>query len=212
MDLAGSLVSIQVAKPREIGQGDSAWTTAFFKQPIDGPVYVSKLGLDGDGQADTKHHGGLEKAVLAYSTDHEAFWWGEISAEVTPGGFGENLSVADVDEQSTCIGDRWSIGEVVLEVTQPRQPCWKLGRRWERTDLPKLVVQNGRSGWYFRVIRTGNISAGDSVRLVARPEPDWTIARANKVFYGNDVNEKLSLSNVPTLSESWRTTLRGKDD
>ena len=211
MDLAGSLVSIQMAKPREIGQGDSAWTTAFFKQPIDGPVYVSELGLDGDGQADTKNHGGPEKAVLAYSTDHEAFWWGEISAEVKPGGFGENLSVAGVDEQSTCIGDRWSIGEVVLEVTQPRQPCWKLGRRWELTELPKLVVQNGRSGWYFRVIRTGNISAGDSVILDDRPEPDWTIARANKVYYGGDVNEKLSLSNVPPLSESWRTALRGKD-
>lgn len=204
------LMSIQVAKPRQIGDGESAWTTGFFKQPVPGSVYLSETGLEGDGQADTKHHGGLEKAVLAYSTDHEAYWWSELSVEVGPGGFGENLSVAGVDEQSTCIGDQWSIGEVVLEVTQPRQPCWKLGRRWERKDLPKLVVKNGRSGWYFRVIQTGTISAGDCVTLKSRPQPEWTIARANEVFYGDDANGKKTLANVPTLSESWRTTLRGE--
>lgn len=205
------LVSIQVGKPKQLGAGESEWTTAFFKQPVDGSVFVSETGLEGDGQADTKHHGGLEKAVLAYSSDHEPFWWSELSLKVGSGGFGENLSVSGVDEQSTCIGDQWSIGEVVLEVTQPRQPCWKLGRRWERKDLPKLVVQNGRSGWYFRVIKTGSISAGADVILVSRPQPEWSIARANEVFYGDDQNKKALLSNIPTLSESWRTTLQGKD-
>ena len=204
------LVSIQVGRPQKIGQGETAWTTAFFKQPVDGSVVVSNTGLEGDGQADTKHHGGLEKAVLAYSTDHESFWWSELSAKVGPGGFGENLSVAGVDEHSTCIGDQWSIGEVVLEVSQPRQPCWKLGRRWERKDLPKLVVQNGRSGWYFRVIQTGTIQAGAAITLRSRPQPEWTIIRANKVFYGDNANDKKSLANVPTLSEAWRTDLQAK--
>jgi len=209
--LPAKLVSVQVAKPKQIGVGEAAWTTAFFKQPVSGSVYVSETGLEGDGQADTKHHGGLEKAVLAYSANHEAYWWSELSAEVPPGGFGENLTIAGVNEQSTCIGDQWSIGEVVLEVTQPRQPCWKLGRRWERKDLPKWVVQNGRSGWYFRVIQTGTITAGDCVSLTARPTPEWTIARANEVFYGEDASERILLSNVPALSESWRTTLQGND-
>ena len=190
----GRLISIQVAQPKTIGDGEEGWTTSFFKQPVDAPVVLGRTSLVGDRQADTKHHGGLDKAVLAYSTDHTEFWQQELSPDIPPGGFGENLSISGITETSTCIGDHWRIGEAELEVSQPRQPCWKLGRRWNRNDLPKLVVQNGRSGWYLRVIRTGIIAAGDDIVLVSRPHPDWAVARVSNVYYRGDPQERRSLT------------------
>lgn len=201
------LISIQVAQPKTIGDGEAAWTTSFFKQPVGAPVVLGRTGLVGDRQADSKHHGGLDKAVLSYSTDHTEFWEQELSHDIPHGGFGENLSISGITESSTCIGDRWRIGEAELEVSQPRQPCWKLGRRWNRRDLPKLVVQNGRSGWYLRVIRTGIIAAGDDVVLVSRPHPNWPVARASQIYYRGDPLEKQTLAQISELSTVWRQDL-----
>ena len=117
------------------------------------------MGIAGDQQADRENHGGLDKAVLAYSADHYAFWRVHLNLPDMPhGGFGENLTIAGLDESSVCIGDRWQAGNVVFEVSQPRQPCWKMGRRWNIADLPKQVIQNGKSGWYLRVLVEGELS------------------------------------------------------
>jgi len=124
------------------------------------------------------------------------------------GGFGENLSITGLDEKSVCIGDVWSVGTVLFEVSQPRQPCWKLARRWNFKELPKLVVQSARSGWYFRVKRTGQIQANDVVDLVSRPNPDWTVHAANRVFYGTSRDERRKLAQVPGLSAAWQESLQ----
>ena len=147
----GRLVSIQVGLPRTHEPTDAAerpWTTGFYKDPVSGPVFVKRTNIEGDGQADLRVHGGIDKAVLAYAAEHYAAWREELDQPHLPfGAFGENLTIADLTERDVCIGDIWQVGDVLLEVSQPRQPCWKLARRWHIKTLPKLVVQSGRSGW-----------------------------------------------------------------
>jgi MOSC domain-containing protein YiiM len=186
------------------------WTTAFFKSPVAGSVHVGELGIAGDQQADRENHGGIDKAVLAYSADHYPSWRDHLSLPDMPhGGFGENLTIAGLDEASVCIGDRWQAGDVIFEVSQPRQPCWKMARRWRIVDLPKQVIQNGKSGWYLRVNEQGALQAGVEMRLLARPRPDWTIARASRLLYheNDNVTALSELANLPELSRAWREEL-----
>lgn len=201
------LVSVQIGQPKVIDDGEQPWTSSFFREPTTQPVQLTKLGIVGDEVADKKHHGGIDKAVLIYSADHWEFWEREIGSSMPNGGFGENLTVQDAVEGSVCIGDRWSVGEVVLEVSQPRQPCWKLGRRWSRSDLPKLVVQTRKSGWYARVIQEGLIQSGQPMKLQERHHPDWSVARANQVFYGNSPQDKAELATLPPLADVWKRDL-----
>jgi len=210
------LVSIQVALPRTYGSEDALdphdrlWTTSFFKQPVAGPVLVGETNLAGDGQADLENHNSHEKAVLAYSADNYPLWRAELSMSDMPyGGFGENLTIRGSDEQSVCIGDVWEAGEVMFEVSQPRQPCWKLARRWRITDLAKRVIANGRSGWYLRVLKTGTLAAPCDFVLRPRPHPDWTVARASDIFYHRRHDRALTaeLASLPELAESWRSAL-----
>ena len=188
----------------------SAWTTAFFKTTATGNVAASELGLSGDEQADKKNHGGLDKAVLAYSANHYPYWREHLHLPDMPhGGFGENLTIDGLEEATVCIGDRWQAAGVVFEVSQPRQPCWKMGRRWQLPDLPKQVIQNGRSGWYFRVQELGELTAGMAIELIARPRPSWTVARASRLLYHEkeDVAALEDLANLPELSRAWREEL-----
>jgi MOSC domain-containing protein YiiM len=211
-----TIVSIQVGRPAAYAHAGAAdgknrtWTTAFFKTPVAGNVRVGQLGIEGDEQADRKNHGGLDKAVLAYSADHYPYWQGHLSLpDMSFGGFGENLTIGGSEESMVCIGDRWQAGSVVFEVSQPRQPCWKMARRWQIVDLPKQVIQNGRSGWYLRVLEAGELTAGTAIELVSRPRPTWTIARASKLLYHepDNVAAMEELANVPELSRAWREEL-----
>ena len=219
IDVKRPLLSIQIGRPRTYvwnGSQDGAaatWTTAFRKEPVAGVVAVSRSGLAGDAVADTRAHGGLDKAVLAYAAGHYADWQAEWASDALPGGgFGENLTVAGLDESSVCLGDRWRIGDVVFEVSQPRQPCWKLGRRWNRPELPKRVIATGRTGWYLRVRQAGSIAAGMVVQIEVRPYPEWTIARANGVMYskGGGGDELRALAELPVLAASWREPLMAR--
>lgn len=214
----GRLISIQVGTPTWYGldgadssqPSDKPWRTSFFKRPVAGKVAVGPTSLTGDEQADSENHGGVDKAVLAYSADHYPFWRSELSiADIPWGAFGENLSIANLDESLVCIGDQWRIGAAMFEVSQPRQPCWKLARRWQIKDLAARVVANGRSGWYLRVLQTGEIEAGQSVELVARPNPLWTIARAHQVMHHqkNDLALSAELAALPELSAAWKSEL-----
>jgi MOSC domain-containing protein YiiM len=213
------LQSIQVGMPGTFGSRDALdpldqeWTSGFYKAPVAGPVHIGATNIVGDGQADLAVHGGVDKAVLAYSADHYPAWRALLDLpELGPGAFGENLTIANITESDVCIGDRFQCGEAILEVTQPRQPCWKLARRWRLITLPKLVVQTGRSGWYLRVVREGEVAAGAAFTLVQRPHPSWTIERANSVMHGKlpEPAERAELAGLPELSASWRAQLSRK--
>jgi MOSC domain-containing protein YiiM len=209
------IASIQVGRPRELGDEharepfDQPWTTSFFKTPVSGPVHVSFTNVEGDEQADLEVHGGPDKAICVYSGDHFPYWAERLGHAIPPGAFGENFTVADLIESGICIGDVWEAGGVQVQVSQPRQPCWKLARRWRIKDLTAQVQATGRTGWYFRVLREGQLQSGDVLTLMERPAPEWTIERANDVMYrrrrGRGAEEALAA--VPALSESWRDYL-----
>ena len=207
-----TLHSIQVGNPKDYGFEDAVdphdkpWKTGFFKTPIEGPAFVGTTNLSGDGQADLVNHGGVDKAVLAYSAGHYPKWREELRMPDMPcGAFGENLTIAGLSEPSVCIGDIFRIGTTIFEVSQPRQPCWKLARRWRMHELTGLVVRNGRTGWYLRVKEQGWINTGMPVVLIERPNPAWSIARANEILHHHrtDLPLTLALANVPRLAGSW---------
>ena len=215
--IAPTLVSIQVGQPTSYGRDDAAdphdrsWTTAFFKSPITGPALVGLTNIVGDAQADLKNHGGIDKAVLAYAASHYELWRDELARpDLGYGGFGENLTIAGLTEENVCIGDVWSLGEALFQVSQPRQPCWKLARRWRMTDLTAQVIANGRTGWYLRVLQEGWIDAGQALKLIERPQPDWTVAQGNEVMHHRKSDAALAseLAGLPELSAAWRESMR----
>ncbi len=189
------------------------WRTAFFKAAVQGFVQVTEEGLEGDACADRQNHGGIEGAVLWYAAAHYDLWRTELPEQDWQyGGFGENLTIEGLTEDDVCIGDRWRVGHVLLEVSKPRQPCWKLCRRWQQPDLAKRVVQNGRSGWYARVIEVGELSVGDMLTLESRPCAKWSITRTNRLFYGLDRDPAAAreLALTPQLSLNWREELMNR--
>jgi MOSC domain-containing protein YiiM len=212
-----TLTSLQIGQPQTLGQADAPdpmdrpWTTGFFKPSVVGPVWLNSTHLEGDGQADLKNHGGVDKAVLAYSAEHYTFWKTHLNLpDLHPGAFGENFTILGQTETEVCVGDIYTIGEAIVQVSQPRQPCWKLARRWRIEDLPQQVLANGRTGWYFRVLQEGHISPGQIVELRERPYPEWSIARAHQVMH-HHLNDKVAaraLADCALLSETWRDKLR----
>ncbi|MCR9118873.1 MAG: MOSC domain-containing protein [bacterium] len=209
MTEAPSLVSICIGMPEEI-PGDPPWTSAIYKTPVTGPSVFSRLGIMGDAVADRTNHGGGDNAVLAYSFDHYEVWKTEFGPlKFGAGGFGENLAISGLSEETVCIGDRWQIGDVVLEVSQPRQPCWKLNRKWDMPELSKRVIQTGRSGWYLRVIQEGKATAGETFELQSRPHQDWPIKRISEIFYSKepDTDAIRALRGIELLAEDWRSAL-----
>jgi MOSC domain-containing protein YiiM len=210
------VVSVQIGTPRTVGEPDSpdpmsrAFTSAIWKAPVTGPVKVGRLGLEGDRVANTRVHGGPEQALLMYAASHYPLWEMELGRDgLTPGDFGENLTVSTLTEESVCIGDVLDIGEARLQVSQPRQPCATLARRHEVRDMIKRVQRNGRSGWYLRVLREGELASGDPIVLVNRPHPEWTVRRAARVALDRKAHpeEARALAACEALSPGWRDWL-----
>lgn len=205
------VVSLQVGLPRLMDAHGQPWTTATFKDPVSGKVALSWEGLNGDGQADLVNHGGVDKAVLVYSDDHAERWRRELFPEgLPPGAFGENFTVQGLTEANVCLGDVFQVGSARVQVSQPRQPCWKQARRYAMNDLVVRIVRTGRTGWYLRVLTEGLVEAGDVMTLLERPHPEWTIERANQVMHVAKTNRELSLelAACPALAQSWVTSLR----
>ena len=205
------LVSVRVGTPQPI-DGDRPSTTAFFKRTVEGSVWLRSTNLDGDSQADLSVHGGPDKAVCVYPASNYAHWAHEFGRDVGgPGWFGENFTVSDQDETSVCIGDIYRVGTAIVQVAQPRGPCWKLAYRWQQPDLPRRVVATGLSGWYLRVLKEGQVSADCPVALESRSWPRWTIARVNTLTFakgsGRPGNELRALSQCADLADSWKAML-----
>lgn len=210
-----TIASVNVGYPRTHGRPgaeevfDQPWTSGIFKAPVSGVVALTPTGFTGDGQADLVAHGGPDKAVCVYPADHYPAWSRELDRHpIEFGAFGENLSVAGLDEQAVCIGDVWAIGGVVVvEVSQPRQPCWKLARKWRIATFTDQVVKSGRTGWYLRVRQAGPVTPGAAMSLLARPHAEWTVAAANAVMHQR-IGNTTALAALDALAESWRATLR----
>jgi MOSC domain-containing protein YiiM len=211
----GRLLSIQVGLPEvftskeAIGPGETIWTSAFFKQPVIGPVWVGRTNIAGDGQASSTH-GGSEKAVCAFPWEHYSYWQSEFNLpELAYGAFGENFTLEGQLEDQSCIGDSIAFGEVVLQVSQPRPPCWRLARWWQRREFAARMEETGRTGWYCRVIKEGYAEAGTTIQLLERPCPEWTVLLANHLLYGtrDRLDEMGELASCSLLSDSWREGL-----
>lgn len=184
--------------------------SAIAKQPRQGPVAVGPEGLEGDEQGDRRVHGGPDKAIHHYARDHYVFWIAEIGAHPLlqgPGAFGENISTTGITEADICLGDRLRLGTAVVEVAQGRQPCWKLSDRFGIADMARRVQDSGRSGWYYRVIETGQVQAGDDLVLLERPHADWPLPRLMDLLYRRtlDQDELRGALKLP-LGGSWQRT------
>jgi MOSC domain-containing protein YiiM len=210
---AGRIVSLQVGMPNRRGDpssndpAKSLWFTGIFKNKIYGPVRLDKRNLAGDAQGDLRVHGGPDKAVLAYSADHYSAWRNELNLpDFNFGAFGENLTVEGAKEGDVCIGDIHQVGDAILQVSQPRSPCWKLARKWQTSDLPKRLVQSGRSGWYYRVLQEGTVESGSDIKLLERPRPEWTIRRICDVTYGIERHsgDLVALERLDLLASQWK--------
>ena len=186
------------------------WRTGSFKQPRSDPQWLGYEGLRGDEQADRKHHGGADKAVCVYPEEHYTFWRSALGlADLPPGAFGENFTTSGLTEDLVCIGDVFAVGEALVQVSQPRQPCWKLARRWRIKDLSAQVERAGRTGFYFRVLRHGFVQAGDGLKLCDRPLPRWTVQRCNEIMHEakGGAEAARELSSCAQLSASWKDSL-----
>ena len=197
----------QVARLEGAGRGGKGVSTAFAKMPASGPIAVGPLGLAGDSQGNLKVHGGLEKAVYAYPVSGYAGWRAEFpELAMRPGAMGENLVVAEMDEQSVHIGDFVRIGTAMLQVSQIRQPCSTLAAIHGTARVVRAMTRSGRCGWYFRVLEIGAIAAGDAHAVIERPNPGWPVARFAAFAAGRSgtVEALAELVTLPGLTPAWQ--------
>lgn len=173
-----------------------------------GSVHIGELGMAGDEQGDARVHGGPDKALHHYAFEHYALWrkdLGPLPLLQAAGAFGENISTHGLDESNVCLGDQFALGGALLEVSQGRQPCWKLNDRFEVPDMARRVQTTGRSGWYYRVLQPGVAKAGDLLELDARPHPDWSLRRLNALLFERTLNPALLQPALQLpLVPSWR--------
>ena len=205
------LLGISVAAPRTVQISGKPVATGIFKEPIHGRVRVRALGLEGDGQADLENHGGIYKAVYSYPFEHYAYWSDELNRQdFVLGQFGENLTIEGLDEDQVRIGDVLRISGVLLEVTQPRIPCFKLAHKMGRPDFIKLFARSGRTGFYQRVLTEGEIGAGDVIERVKTDPHGVTVRQAMNLMVfqegGAELLEKAIA--LPALTPGWREELK----
>ncbi len=198
---------------------NGAEMSAIDKRPVDGPVTIRSFGIEGDMVADTKHHGGPHMAVHHYPHDHYADWdaWlGGHDLLAGPAAFGENLMVEGYTEEKVRIGDRFRLGTALLEVSQPRPPCWKIEHRFGRKGMVKRIIAQHNCGWYYRVIEEGEAQAGDVLERVAEGDPTWTVARTFAALLDpktpTENSELRALADLETLSPSKRRQAAAKAD
>ncbi len=181
--------------------------TAIFKEPVSGPVFLSRLNFAGDEQADKVNHGGLDKAVCVYSLDRYPYFEKVLGRRLDCGAFGENVTVSGVDEEGVCIGDVFQLGEAVVQVSQPRKPCFKVALKWDLPDLPLQMEQTGYTGFYLRVLAEGWVAPDSELKLQQRQPKAVTIAFLNHIRYHDKTNGEAirRILEVEELAESWRT-------
>lgn len=188
---------------------NGAELSAIQKRPQEGPVQIHAEGLAPDEQADRRVHGGPEMALHLYPLDHHAWWRGEIGDHPLldePGSFGSNLALRGLTEDQVHIGDRFACGTALIEISQPRQPCWKIEHRFGQKGMVAAIVRSGRCGWYFRVIEAGEVAAGESLERVSIGAAEWSVARVFRALVAGKATpeERAALADLAALTPNLR--------
>ena len=191
------------------------WKSAIFKIAQNKEIFANELGFYGDSVADTIHHGGPEKAIFANSWQNYPSWEKFLNLKNLPlGAMGENLTVDGLDENSVCIGDVHKIGSLILQVSQPRKPCFKLSKRWNTAGMAKEIFATGRTGWYYRVLEKGSCKTGDKIEILRQDEIKMSIMELNKLFFDpkNNFYLKEKLDILTTVTKGWQETVKARID
>lgn len=204
---AFSILSLRIGTLAPLGA--RAAPSGIDKWEVAAPLWLSQTGFMGDLQGDTVRHGGSEKAVHHYPFDHYESWISDLGGHPRlsgPGAFGENISTAGLTEEHVAIGDVFRVGTALVEVSQGRQPCWKLNERFGRATMAREVQDTGRTGWYYRVLEPGFVDPADKLTLTDRHCPEWTISRIWRAFYIDPLNGKelRAIASLDRLASGWR--------
>ena len=201
------ILSVNVGLPREVTWQGKLVTTGIFKEPVNGPIMLRTLNLDGDEQADLAVHGGVNKAVYVYPSEHYGYWRTELPGVDLPWGmFGENFTTEGLLEDAIYIGDRFRIGDVEVMVTEPRMLCYKLGIKFGRADIIKRFLASRRTGFYFAVAQEGIVGVGDAIKLIGREQQEISVADITRLyaFARDDLQALRRAIEVETLPENWK--------
>ncbi len=206
------ILSVNVGQPRLVRTGNGTVLTGIFKSPVEGAVALREYNLTGDRQADLTVHGGPWKAVYLYPHEHYSYWAGELPGMELPFGvFGENLTTEGISEESVCIGDQFQIGSAIVQVTQPRMPCYKLSLRFSRADMVKRFWKSGRSGIYFSIVQEGELQRGDSLQQIEADPEHVSVADVVRLFKREITNPEMFLRVMRTpLHGSWKEEIRAR--
>ena len=200
------LLSLNIGLPKEVTYGGKVIHTGINKKQVKEPVYLSFVKFNGDGQADLVHHGGVDKAVCVYTGDHYPYWEKELNQDFVYGAFGENITVSGMSEEDVCIGDTFELGQAIVQVTQPRQPCFKLAKKYNIPKLPLYFQETGYTGFYFRVLKEGWVSSVDTLKRLQSDPKGVSVAFANRIMHKEKQNIEgvKRILEVNALSNSWR--------
>src|SRR5213593_1019261 len=203
----GKVLSANVGTAREFEFNGRPARSAIWKSPVGGRIAARGVNLAGDDQADRKAHGGPDKAVYAYAVEDYRWWEARIGQALAYGEFGENLTTEGIDVNDALVGERWAVGTAVLEISEPRIPCWRLGVRMNAPVFPRRFTEALRPGSYLRIVVEGNVEAGDEIRVVERPDHGLTVRDVFRI-YTRDHGETQRLLTIPGMSESWQRWAR----
>ena len=205
----GRVLSVNTGMPRKLAISGATVLTSIFKSPVEGRVAVRRYNLAGDQQSDLTVHGGPYKAVYSYPREHYRYWSGQLPGMDLPHGvFGENLTTEGLTEDAAFIGDRFRVGTAVLQVTQPRMPCYKLGIRFGRADMVKRFWLSGRSGIYFSIVEEGDVAAGDGIEKLVEGEERVSVSDVVRLYRGEESSAELLERALRTpLSGGWKEGL-----
>jgi MOSC domain-containing protein YiiM len=202
------VISVNVGLPRSVNWAGRSVTSAIWKRPVVGRVVVEGINLHGDDQADRRVHGGTDKAVYAYAAEDYAWWAAELAGDLEPGTFGENLTTEGIDLGGCVIGQRWHVGTALLEVAQPREPCFKLGMRMGDAQFVERFGASGRTGAYLRIVESGDVGAGDPIRVGAPPAHGLTVGDLVDVPPDAPIDLLERIESIADVPEGWRELAR----
>lgn len=207
-----SIVSINIGKPKDVPYQRKEIFTGIFKQAVEEPLFLSNVNFTGDGQGDLVNHGGIDKAVCVYPYEHYPYWEKQLGRSLSFGAFGENVTSLGMTEDQVCIGDIFQMGQAIVQISQPRKPCFKLSLKYGVPELPLYVQQTGYSGFYFRVLQEGMVGKTDELKRIQKHPLGITVTFVNQVIYQENPGQEAiqSVMDVEELSESWRENLSKK--